>query len=57
MDGENFSHYHISAETLSRFNRFVTIYKRDNGNGANLTGEFGKTYWYYFYFAVRNEKN
>ena len=56
MDGENFSHYHISGKTLEQFNRFVTIYKRDNGSGANLSGEFGKTYWYYFYYAVRNEK-
>ena len=42
-------------ETLARFNRFVTIYKRDEGSGKNLTEEFGKTYWYYFYYAVRNE--
>lgn len=55
MDPENFEHYHISPETLDRFNRFVTIYKRDGGSGQNLTGEFGKTYWYYFYYAVRNE--
>ena len=57
MNDENFDHYHISAETLSRFNRFVSIYRRDNGSGSNLSGDFGKTYWYYFYFAVRNEKN
>ena len=55
MDPENFSHYNISEETLDRFNRFVTIYKRDNGSGENLSAEFGKTYWYYFYYAVRNE--
>ena len=57
MDPENFAHYQISQETLSRFNRFVTIYKRDNGSGKNLTEDFGKTYWYYFYYAVRNEKS
>ena len=57
MDPENFQHYHISQGTLDRFNRFVTIYKRDNGSGQNLSGEFGRTYWYYFYFAVKNEKN
>lgn len=56
MDEENFEHYHISQATLDRFNRFVTIYKRDNGRLENLTADFGKTYWYYFYFAVRNEK-
>ena len=55
MDPENIGHYHISPETLDRFNRFVTIYKRDEGSGKNLTEEFGKTYWYYFYYAVRNE--
>ena len=56
MDTENFLHYHISQETLDRFNRFVTIYKRDGGKGHNLSGEFGRSYWYYFYFAVKNEK-
>lgn len=57
MDPDNFTHYQISQETLSRFDRFVTIYKRDNGSGKNLTEEFGKTYWYYFYYAVRNENH
>lgn len=56
MNQENFQHYHITGNTLERFNRFVSIYKRDNGAMNNLTGEFGKTYWYYFYFAQRNEK-
>ena len=56
MSEENFSHYHISGETFRDFNRFVTIYKRDNGSAHNLTAEFGKSYWYYFYFAARNEK-
>ena len=57
MDPDNFTHYQISQETLSRFDRFVTIYKRDGGSGKNLTEEFGKTYWYYFYYAVRNENH
>ena len=56
MTAENFQHYHITPETLTRFNRFVTIYKQDGGSGRNLTADFGKTYWYYFYFAVKNEK-
>lgn len=56
MDEDNFQHYNIRQETFNRFNRFVTLYKRDNGSSKNLTEEFGKTYWYYFYFAARNEK-
>lgn len=56
MTEEALKHYNISASTLERFNRFVTIYKRDNGSRNNLTADFGKTYWYYFYFARRNEK-
>ena len=56
MDPENFRHYNISEKTLERFNRFVTIYRRDNGALTNLTRDFGKTYWYYYYFARRNEK-
>ena len=57
MVPENYEHYHISEETFDRFNRFVTIYKRDGGSGKNLTEEFGHSYWYYFYYAVKNEKN
>lgn len=56
MTEENFRHYNITPQTFARFNRFVTIYKQDGGSGRNLTGEFEKTYWYYFYFAVKNEK-
>lgn len=55
MNAENLAHYHISETNFQRFNRFVTIYKRDNGFGVNLTEEFGKSYWYYFYYAVKNE--
>ena len=54
MDGTNLARYHISERTFSDFNRFVTIYRRDGGSGRNL-GEFRNTYWYYFYYAVRNE--
>ena len=57
MDVENFAHYHISQGSLERFDRFVTIYRRDNGAMKNLSEDFGKTYWYYFYFATRNEKD
>ena len=56
MERENFDHYHISQSTLDRFSRFVTIYRESNRALEDLTADFGKTYWYYFYFAVRNEK-
>lgn len=56
INEENLALYHITPQTFQDFNRFVTIYKRDSGSGRNLTGEFGKSYWYYFYFAARNEK-
>ena len=56
MSEENFAHYHISPATLSAFNRFVTLYKQENGAFEALTAEFRHSYWYYFYFAARNEK-
>lgn len=56
INRENLEHYHIPADMLERFNSFVRIYKRDGGSLANLTADFGKTYWYYFYFAQRNEE-
>jgi hypothetical protein len=57
MSEDNLRHYNISPATFERFNRFVTIYKRDEGSGRNLTEEFGKSFWYYYYYAVRNEKD
>lgn len=57
MNEENFQHYNIRQETLERFSRFVSIYQRDNGSSKNIVGEFGKTYWYYFYYAARKEKD
>ncbi len=56
MTEENFAHYGISAATLARFTSFVERYRADGGSASQLAGEFGRTYWYYFYFAVRNEK-
>nr|MCR5709124.1 DUF6057 family protein [Bacteroidales bacterium] len=56
MTEDNFRHYNISPQTLARFNEFVTIYRQDSGSATRLTSGFGKSYWYYFYFAVRNEK-
>ena len=53
INEENLQHYNIREETFNRFNRFVSIYKRDNGSSKNIVGEFGKTYWYYFYYAAR----
>lgn len=57
MNAENLGRYHISEAAFSDFNRFVSIYQRDGGSGKNLTEDFGKTYWYYFYYAARNEKS
>lgn len=57
MSQDNFAHYHISGPVLQRFNRFVTIYRQDNGAARNLTADFADSYWYYFYFAVKNEKD
>ena len=57
MSEENLRHYHITQPVLQRFNRFVTIYKQDNGSARNLSGEFASSYWYYYYFAARNEKD
>lgn len=56
VNEENLRHYHISQGTLQRFNRFVTLYK-ESPSASRLAGEFGKSYWYYFYFAARNEKS
>ena len=55
MTPDNLAHYHISAANFERFNRFVARYKQDRGAGTKLSDEFGRSYWYYFYYAVRNE--
>ncbi len=55
MSQEKLEHYHVSRSTLDRFNRFVTLYKENNG-AISAVEEFRYSYWYYFYFAARNEK-
>ncbi len=55
MSEDNWDHYHVSPSTLERFNRFVTLYKQNDGAMSSLE-EFRKTYWFYFYFASHNEK-
>ena len=57
VNQENLGRYGISENTFRRFSRFVETYMRDNGSSANLVDEFRYSYWYYFYFAARNEKN
>lgn len=54
MNSDNLAHYHIGQQTLGRFNDFVRLYKQDPSSPSIAEG-FRTSYWYYFYFAVKNE--
>jgi hypothetical protein len=41
--------YSIRQSTAARFGRFLDLYSVQKA-GNKLYEEFGKTYWYYFYF-------
>lgn len=56
LSQENVEHYGIGAETAEKFSRFMEVLSRDGGSGRNLPAELKKSYWYYFHFAVKNEK-
>ncbi len=43
--------YHISAQTYEDCLRYIGIYGKERGNGRTLRAEFGKTYWFYYYYA------
>ena len=56
VNQENLQKYRISEQTFSEFTDYTDIYIKNEGKGAALQEKYGKTYWFYYHFARRNEK-
>ncbi|WP_300729255.1 DUF6057 family protein [uncultured Bacteroides sp.] len=46
----------IPASKVRDFNEYTEIYRMNQGNGTMLQPKFGKTYWFYFHFAVMKKQ-
>lgn len=56
VNQENLQKYRISEQTFSEFTDYTDIYIKNEGKGAALQEKYGRTYWFYYHFARRNEK-
>lgn len=56
VNQENLQKYSISEQTFSEFTGYTDTYGKNGGKGAALQEKYGKTYWFYYHFARRNEK-
>lgn len=48
---EQLSRYYISEDVYKDCMQYLSIYEHAEGNGRALEKEFGKTYWFYYYYA------
>ncbi len=52
---EDFAGFVFDPENVSRIAEYTTLYEQSKGNGSLLQEKFGKTYWFYYHFAVMEE--
>jgi len=48
---EQLKHYRISAEVYKDCLQYLSIHEEAEGDGRALEKRFGKTYWFYYYYA------
>lgn len=48
---EQLRHYRISARVYRDCLQYLAIYEETKGDGHALQKQFGKTYWFYYYYA------
>ncbi len=48
--------WNISPRILEEFGEYTRLYEASGGNGMPLQAKYGKTYWFYFHYATKNEK-
>lgn len=53
---DNLLKYNISGSTWEDFNSYSEAYKANEGKGQALQERFGKSYWFYYHYAQRNDK-
>lgn len=49
---DDFKTYQFTPEVLQDFQDYTHIYEQNQGNGAALQAQYGKTYWFYYHFAT-----
>lgn len=49
---EDFQTYRFTPEVLQDFQEYTRMYEQNQGNGAALQAQFGKTYWFYYHYAT-----
>jgi len=52
---QNLALFNIDEEIFSEFRQFTEMF--GNASFEQIQARFGKTYWFYFKYATRNEKN
>ena len=53
---EEWARMHIPEETLAAFEEYNSLYEANKGHGAALYPKYGRTYWFYFHYAMLKEK-
>lgn len=48
--------YHIPPSVVNEFNDYTQRYEANGGNGTALKAKYGKSYWFYFHYAVMNKQ-
>lgn len=56
VSAQSLEFYSISEQTFRDFVEYDSIYRNDSDRIRTLQEKFFHTYWYYFNFATRNEK-
>ncbi len=49
---EDFRDFSFTPGIVNRMAEYTRLYSGNNGKGAALQKEFGKTYWFYYHFAT-----
>lgn len=49
--------WNLSPQVLDAFSEYTRRYEANDGNGTSLQANYGKTYWFYFHYATKEEKS
>lgn len=55
LNEETAGEYGIDSRTAQEFLEYTDLYQRSGGSMATLQDRYGKTYWFFYHFARRNE--
>ena len=52
---EDFGNFVFNPENVRRMAEYTKLYEESNGKGSALQEKFGKSYWFYYHFAVMDQ--